>query len=235
MQYYSQNGQDAFIVKLFNGKRNGYFLDIGAYDGVYFSNSLTLEKSLGWEGICIEPNPLVYGQLKSNRTCTCLNYCVSDKKRVVDFLAVSGWGAMLSGILDKFNEGHLARIDDTIKEHGGSKQVIQVEALPISDLLENYGVKTVDYCNIDVEGGEMSVLRSINFSHVEIKIFTIENNYGSETVMQFLKGLGYSLIARIGEDEVYEYKSKRYSLISRMKIYKIKNSLGNIKRKLIRK
>lgn len=68
MQYYSQNGQDAFIVKLFNGKRNGYFLDIGAYDGVYFSNSLTLEKSLGWEGICIEPNPLVYGQLKSNRT-----------------------------------------------------------------------------------------------------------------------------------------------------------------------
>lgn len=155
---------------------------------------------------------------------------MSDKRRVVDFLAVSGWGAMLSGILDKFNEGHSARIDDTIKEHGGSKQVIQVEALPISDLLENYGVKTVDYCNIDVEGGEMSVLRSINFSQVEIKIFTIENNYGSKDVHKFLKGNGYKLIANIGEDEVYEFHSKRFFLLLKMRIKSIRNFLGEAKR-----
>ena len=58
---------------------------------------------------------------------------------------------------------HLERIDETIKDYGGKKEIVDIEALPLSDIFENYGLKSIDYCNIDVEGGEISVLNSIDF------------------------------------------------------------------------
>lgn len=232
MKYYSQNGQDELIIKLFKHKENGFFLDIGAYDGIYFSNSLALEESLGWRGVCIEPNPLVFEKLKNNRKCTCLNFCISDKLAQLDFMAVSGWGEMLSGLTGFFDERHFERIDQIIEEHGGGKQVIKVEAFSLRDIIEKYAPVRIDYCNIDVEGGELSVLKSIDFSKVEIKVFTIENNYGSKDVWKYLKSHGYQLIATVGEDEVYELQSKRFLLLAGMKFKRIKKYLGLIKRNL---
>ena len=57
-QYYSQFKQDQFLNEvLFNNKKNGFFIDIGAHDGVTISNTLFFEKQNDWKGICIEPNP----------------------------------------------------------------------------------------------------------------------------------------------------------------------------------
>lgn len=52
---YSQIGQDLFVLNHYNNKRNGYYVDIGSYDGVNFSNTYLLEKDYDWIGICIEP------------------------------------------------------------------------------------------------------------------------------------------------------------------------------------
>src|SRR5262249_56743026 len=59
MQSFSQLGQDIFVYNTFFRERRtkGYFVDIGAYDGVTFSNSLFFERHLGWQGVCIEPLP----------------------------------------------------------------------------------------------------------------------------------------------------------------------------------
>ncbi len=213
MKFYSQDGQDEFIVKLFKGKRNGIFLDIGAFDGVYFSNTYALEQSLSWTGICVEPNPLIFEKLQLNRECICLNSCISEKESVLDFLAVTGWGSMLSGILHMCDERHLKRVKQTIDDFGGEQSIIEVKSCPLSNILEQNKITQVDYCNIDVEGGEISVLKSIDFSKVLIKIFTIENNYGSPLVGKYLSQFGYKFITKLGEDEVYELNSKRYGLI----------------------
>jgi hypothetical protein len=55
MQSFSQHGQDAFVYETFfkNDGGQGFFVDVGAYDGVTFSNSLFFERHLGWSGICI--------------------------------------------------------------------------------------------------------------------------------------------------------------------------------------
>ena len=63
--FYSQFGQDAFVFKeFFENKQNGIFIDIGAHDGESFSNSKFFEKTLNWKGICIEPIPEVFQELK---------------------------------------------------------------------------------------------------------------------------------------------------------------------------
>lgn len=235
MHFFSQDGQDEFLVRLFNNKRDGFFLDIGAYDGVEFSNTFHLEKELGWMGICVEPNPAIFKKLRENRKCICLNYCISSKPGIFRFLSVTGYGVMLSGLIDFFDKKHVKRIDQAIAEYGGSKTEVNVEGIPISDILETHSVESIDYCSIDVEGGEIAVLNSIDFSKVRIKVFTIENNYGGNQVKKFLKPYGYKLIAKLGSDEVYQWKSSRYDLMLRLKVSAFMNFGSELKLSLKRK
>ena len=55
---HSQNGQDVVLANdVFARKRKGVFVDVGAHDGVTFSNTLMLERDFDWSGVCIEPLP----------------------------------------------------------------------------------------------------------------------------------------------------------------------------------
>lgn len=66
--YYSQYQQDRILNEfIFRNARAGAFLDIGAYDGVLFSNTCFFERDLGWRGICVEPTPHIFAQLRKNR------------------------------------------------------------------------------------------------------------------------------------------------------------------------
>jgi hypothetical protein len=78
--YKSQSGQDKWVSEtLLRGLRGGVFVDIGANDGMTFSNTLWLERQMGWTGLAIEPNPEAFAKLSVNRRCTTLNVCVSEK------------------------------------------------------------------------------------------------------------------------------------------------------------
>ena len=68
MTYYSQIEQDKYYIEnISKGKRNGIFLDIGANDGLFGSNTATLELEYGWSGLCIEANPTLIQSLQTNR------------------------------------------------------------------------------------------------------------------------------------------------------------------------
>ena len=67
MRFYSQVGQDRFLLEnFFRGRRGGVFLDIGAYDGETLSNTLFFEKTMGWTGLCVEPLPSAASRLPSS-------------------------------------------------------------------------------------------------------------------------------------------------------------------------
>ena len=85
--FYSQAGQDQWILEKTNSKRRGYFVDIGAYDGINYSNTLYLEKNLNWSGICIEPDVKTYESLIINRNCICENLAVNGFKGKVPFIS----------------------------------------------------------------------------------------------------------------------------------------------------
>jgi hypothetical protein len=61
-------------------QRNGTFVEVGAYDGEFFSNTLIMEVEYGWTGVLIESVPQYYKNLltKNRRACI-VNACVSDK------------------------------------------------------------------------------------------------------------------------------------------------------------
>jgi len=135
MRYFSQYNQDMFIDFFFNKKENGVFLDIGAHDGISFSNTFFFEKERNWDGICIEPIPSVFDKLRNNRNCIVENCCILDKEGSITFREVVG-PDMLSGIIDFFDNAHLQRIEREIKEYpNGGYRDISISAVNINNLL----------------------------------------------------------------------------------------------------
>ena len=100
MKFIGQKGQDEWIIDtIFEYKKNGYFVDLAATDGLKINNTLILEKQLNWNGICIEPNPIDYEKLKKNRNCNLSNIVIDRKNDIeIDFRIDNG---ELGGIVDE--------------------------------------------------------------------------------------------------------------------------------------
>lgn len=91
MKYFSQYGQDEFLDKnVFKDQEGGFFVDIGAHDGVSLSNTAFFEKYRHWSGICFEPNPHIFSKLKNNRSCIKIEGCVAEFNGKANFLQVKG-------------------------------------------------------------------------------------------------------------------------------------------------
>lgn len=197
MNYYSQYGQDKYLLEeIFPNKNDGYYVDIGAHDGVSLSNTKKFEE-IGWNGVCIEPHPKRFQELLQNRGCLCYNIAISDKNELIDFLCVDGYPQMLSGVLENYDQRHLQRIENEIHSYGGSKEIIKVHSRKFSDIIDR---EDIDYVSIDVEGSELNILRSIDFDRHNIKCFSIENAYGSDKLNMFLVEKGYYIINSMGCD-----------------------------------
>ena len=63
MTYYGQHREDEYINQLFNNKKNGICVEVGAYNGVNASNTYFFELN-GWRSLCIEPIPLEFEKCK---------------------------------------------------------------------------------------------------------------------------------------------------------------------------
>jgi len=211
-KFQSQFGQDEFLdKKVFKEKTGGVFVDIGAHNGVELSNTYFFEKFRGWKGICIEPVPAIFEKLVQNRNSININGCIAANKGTFRFLEVSGYAEMLSGMLDQYSEKHLERIDREISKYGGSKKIIEVPGYNINELLQSHGLTQIDYCSIDTEGNEFEILKTIRFDQIRIEVFTVENNYGNNAIMDFMDSNGYELIKKMSCDEVYQLKSEKKS------------------------
>jgi len=217
MKYYSQVKQDKSINILFRGKKNGVFLDIGAHDGVSFSNTYFFEKEKNWTGVCIEPNPEVFKKLQTNRNCILENSCIADKEHVVTFRKVidpMGGGnynaiSMLSGILDFLDTNNIERIEQEIAVRGGTYEDIPIECKTVDTILLKNNIREVDYCSIDVEGAELLIIKTIDLDKFLIKAFSVENNYGDLSVRNYLKQKGYYCISGYQDD----FFVKKFSII----------------------
>lgn len=85
---------------------------------------------------------------------------------------------------------------------GGTTEVITVKCYDLTRLLIDQGIRHVDYLSVDTEGGELEILKSIDFQQIEIDVIDVENNYGT-AFREFLEPLGYQLMATKGPDEIY--------------------------------
>jgi FkbM family methyltransferase len=181
------------------------FFEVGAHDGVTFSNTCGLERRFGWTGIAVEPSPAAFALLRRNRGCTVVNGCIAAAPGVALFLDIEGPAAMLSGLVDHYDPRHLARIDREMRAGGGGRREVEVPCFTLEGLAAEHGATRIDYLSIDTEGGELAILRSIDFSRLDVNLISVENNYGDPRFRSLLAGAGFRLIARLACDEIYQH------------------------------
>lgn len=210
VEYYSQYQQDKYLNEfIFKGKKNGFFIEIGAADGIDLSNSYFFEKNLGWNGICVEPVPVAFTALRSNRSCNCLNAAIFDYTGTVDFCWIEALRVLpgydenrsllhmanISGILSEFVPEGLERMEYYLQPFEWRKNIIQVNAYSFNDMMDLFGVTKVDFVTIDTEGGEEKITRAIDFDKYTIDVFYIECNFGDD-ISDFMNSKGYVLVER---------------------------------------
>lgn len=197
-EYYSQQGEDCVIASIFKGKTDGFYVDVGAHDGIRFSNTYHFDL-MGWNGVCCEPHPRFFELLKKNRPrAICLDKAVSNYQGRTTFYANSR-GALST--LDK-------NLESSFKSYGewftGFEET-EVEVDTLNNLLEGR-CSEVDIASIDVEGTELSVLQGFNLGRWKPKVLVIETNK-QEDVDKFMEEAGYIMVRRIPPNTIYLHPS----------------------------
>jgi FkbM family methyltransferase len=183
---HSQIWQDLFVLTELDFKKNGYYVEFGATNGVDLSNTYLLEKSFGWNGILAEPAKYWHDALKANRTCSIETNCVwRDSTSVLNFNEVQI--PELSTITSfRKTDLHASR-----RNHADS---YSVNTISLNDLLDKYGApREIDYLSIDTEGSEFEILNNCDFAKYSFKVITCEHNFSPirEKILSLLTRHGY--------------------------------------------
>ncbi|MGB0907995.1 MAG: FkbM family methyltransferase [Maricaulaceae bacterium] len=203
---YGACGQDILIAELLGHKRDGVFFDIGANDGVTISNSYYFEKELGWSGVAVEPLPAIFSSLEHHRNCHLVNGCVTPVAGTAKFLEMEGQNNMLS-TLEQNNRGLTARrLRNNAKRHKTGVKEIDVACFTFSSLVDKFDIKAIDFLSVDTEGGELEILKSINFNATPVSIISVENNYYKADIRTFLEAQGFAYYGTFKIDEIYILK-----------------------------
>ncbi|XP_062576207.1 uncharacterized protein LOC134238098 [Saccostrea cucullata] len=174
---YSQAGQDEMVYNILP-KENGFYIEMGAFDGKHLSNTLWLERQHHWLGLLIEANPDLCRQIDSHmRHAWRLCGCISNNQKNVDFVKDDVFGALKD--LEK-HENLLS-----------NPEVIKVQCYRLRAVLDKIGIHHIDYFSLDVEGAELLVLESIKddliSGKVRVDVWTIEYLIKSRNYVDSIK------------------------------------------------
>ena len=196
---YSQNYQDVWLMAVakHNGwdrpGQKGFFLDLGAFNGVYCSNSKLLEEKLGWDGICVEPFPdnpnQPTQQSFESRGCV---------------LVKAGLHGSIDGEVVKMHGGNggaqsmKLNLEEDVNSPGGhTTTTVAIRSL-FNCVNATSGGQTQRSCppeirtnlkktipvpnfinaiSLDIEGLELSVLQNFPFEWVTVGAWVIEHNH----------------------------------------------------------
>jgi FkbM family methyltransferase len=193
----SQLGQDIWVLEMSEFKRDGFFVEFGATDGVLLSNTYLLEMEFGWKGICAEPNPKLYEQLKRNRRCIVSDACIAGRSgETAEFIFADAFGGMTR---HAFSDEHAERR----KAYAATAAVGKLLTISLDDLLRRLKAPfDIDYISVDTEGSELEILSSFPFDQWNVRLFTIEHNFmpQREKLLELLQQHGYSRVEREWDD-----------------------------------
>ena len=183
----SQLRQDLFVLSESNYKREGYFVEFGATNGIDLSNTYLLETEFSWTGILAEPARVWEKKLKENRP-----------NASIETLCV--WKESNSSLtFNETDEPELSTVDSFSDKDGHRKtrksgKKYEVQTISLNDLLVKHDApKYIDYLSIDTEGSEYEILNAFDFNEFSIGIISVEHNYEPkrELIFALLTSHGY--------------------------------------------
>lgn len=194
---YAQNFEDVMLQRLFDGRTDGFYVDVGAGDPEKFSVTKWFY-DLGWSGINVEPNAGLLERLTNAR------------RRDVNL----GYGAGRVSGAAEFEESLVAELSTFAlsgKASGGEgSRTRSVEIMTLNDIIEKHGKgRKIDFLKIDVEGWELEVLEGLNLRRFRPVALVIESTLpntrvsSSETWEPLVLRQGYFLAHFDGLNNFY--------------------------------
>ena len=187
---YGQTGEDAVALALLRDVVRGTYLDIGAYHPVLYSNTYAFYRR-GWSGIAIDPNVTMRPLWSLFRPRDQFVHAgVATNSGTKTFFMFN------DGAYNTFDEHEAAnRKKDKNLCFVGERQIAVV---PLSAILAQYGISKIDFISVDVEGMDLAVLQSHDWSVpprvIAVESVTFNPDAPYETaVYRYLRERGYRL------------------------------------------
>jgi FkbM family methyltransferase len=199
-RYASQAGQDAVVDRLLRGRTGGVFVDIGGFDGVTGSNTLFFEQFRGWTGLLAEPVPANHARAAALRRCPCLQVAVADAEGTGEMIVVERGFTQMSGLASSYDPGMLERVRADPRH---AERRVSVPLRRLSGLMEEAGMTGADFVSLDIEGGELAVLKDFPFDRFRVLVWAIENNTADPAIGAVMRENGYVLAEFCGPDEIW--------------------------------
>ena len=210
--YYSQCGEDQFLNEnFFKNAKNFYYIELGALDGVLYSNTKFFEDQLNWTGILIEPHPSKFKLLQQNRPNNFLfNSLVSCETDMLNFKYFENHHAVISGVEKTLPIDHFRQYYDNPEIRHLQQSSILIKPMTLTEIIKSTNIKNFNLLSLDVEGHEYEVLCSWDFS-IPIEIILIEilglDTNKEELCRQILYKNNYKFICVYKHNEIYVFKN----------------------------
>jgi len=180
-KYYSSEGEDLFLKKKLDLKKKGFYVDVGAYHPIRHNNTMILYQN-GWRGINIDANQFSIDLFNFIRPKDeNINIAISDKSEKIEFYSSKQHDPQSTA-----NKIFL-KYDYIDKNRKYTKK--EIEAKTLNDVLKNskYNGQQIDFLNIDVQGYDYKVLKSLDFKAYKPKYICVEIQFVNENeIMDFL-------------------------------------------------
>ena len=190
-------------------KQNGVYIELGALDGVLYSNTKFFEDSLNWKGILIEPHPEKFKLLQQNRPNNFLfNNLISCHKEPLEFRYFVDCHAAVSGVENTLSQHHFDTYFESNDELNKSLPQNKIFITPksLTEIVRSTKLTHIDLLSLDVEGHEYEVLKSWDFS-IQIDIILIETlgvqPEKDELCREILIQNNYKFITKYKHNEIF--------------------------------
>jgi FkbM family methyltransferase len=189
------------ILKHIN-KKNGFFIEIGANDGITQSNTIFLERAMGWSGLLVEPSPHNYIKCRENRSeknsifcAACVGFDYGEQ-----FVPIAYANLMSSPIgLESDIDDPQAHANSGNKFLAASEDVFVfgASAIQLNKLLDKiHAPHAIDFFSLDVEGAEIEVLKGVDHNKYRFRNLVVECR-DIEKMTAYLQALDYVFVEKL--------------------------------------
>lgn len=205
---YSQEGEDLILLRIHEDKKFGFYVDIGAHHPHRFSNTYLFYKR-GWRGIVVDPLPSMAPKFAKHRP-----------RDIAVQRGVAANPAMLKYYL--FNDGALNTFDESLAKKRLENprwqlvSVADIECVTLTQIFNDYlpkNVDVIDILSVDIEGYDLDVLRSNDWSRYRPETVVVEcldsslETINTDPVAVFMRTVGYSFFAKAFNSVIFRRES----------------------------
>jgi len=185
---FSQFGEDQWVMNNLSLPKKGLFIDVGASDGITFSNTYVFEK-MGWNGFCFEPDPYNFNKCVKIRKNT-LNSAVSKYDGELEF-SLSDISPDLSGL-----------------EIQNSAKKIKVATIRLDTFCRKEDIQTIDLISVDTEGTEIDVLDPLFSARIFPRVVIVEyltHSKVNEDLIKYFSKFPYKLVCTTKSNYIFSF------------------------------